>query len=266
MDREPEQVEELLARGALSVIGGIRESSNAALVVHVTAADSAVAAIVKPIEHERALWDFPDGTLAGREVAAYRLARAAGLTAIPPTVLRDTPWGPASVQWWVGTPGEPLECPVFLGLPHHSPAGWRVVLTGTDADGHELVLAHEDDPDLADIALLDAVLNNTDRKASHLARHAGQLWAFDHGLCLSADPKLRTVLWGWAAEPFDDRQRGLLERWRTELTRPEVAGLLGHLLTPLEVRALTDRVDALHAEEQFPVPRPGWPALPWPLF
>src|SRR4051812_23545448 len=155
--------------------------------------------VYKPVSGERPLWDFPDGTLAGREVATAIISEAAGIGAIPPTVLRDGPFGPGMVQLWIETTEDDL---VEVRAPDDLPDGWRVVLHAHDRLGEPAVLAHADHPGLRDLAVLDIVVNNTDRKGGHLLPGLdGRVYGVDHGICLHTDPKLRTVLWGWIGEP-----------------------------------------------------------------
>lgn len=133
------------------------------------------------------------------------LSPTTGYAVVPPSVLRDGPLGPGSVQLWIGDPfgteavdGRCGSCP-WVRCPTD---GWRLV-DGELPDGTAVTVIHEDSPDLRDAAVLDAILNNSDRKGSHLVRDTqGTLWGFDHGLTFHAEPKARTVLWGWAGEPL----------------------------------------------------------------
>ena len=60
--------------------------------------------VYKPVRGERPLWDFPDGTLAGREVSAFLVSQATGWGLVPPTILRDGPLGPGACQLWIDEP------------------------------------------------------------------------------------------------------------------------------------------------------------------
>jgi uncharacterized repeat protein (TIGR03843 family) len=123
-----------------------------------------------------------------------------------------------------------------------------------------------DDPRLRPVALFDAAVNNTDRKGGHLLPIAnGHIFGVDHGVTFSEQPKLRTVLWAWQGEAFDDAERGPLERLRDALAGP-LAGELGGLLVAAEITATRRRVAALLRSGRFPRPRNDWPAVPWPPF
>ncbi len=204
--------------------------------------DQAMTAVVyKPIAFERPLWDFPDGTLAHREVAAYLVSEATGWAIVPPTILRDGPAGPGMVQLWLD------EDPSI--------------------DAWELVEA--DDVRLRRMALLDAVLNNTDRKGGHIlpVREAGDvhLYGVDHGVCFSVDPKLRTVLWAWRGTPIAPPEIEVIAQLGAELAG-ELGTALLELLDPEEVAATRSRLDELLRSGRFPQPTADWPAVPWPPY
>ena len=165
---------------------------------------SSIDCVYKPVAGERPLWDFPDGTLAGREVAAYVVSEALGWDVVPPTVLRgDAPAGPGMVQAWREPddgpgPGRPGARPGRL------PEGYLHVLDAYDGDDQPVSLVHEDSDALRRMAVFDIVVNNADRKGGHvLAMPDGHRFGVDHGVAFHVDDKLRTVLWGWAAEPLD---------------------------------------------------------------
>jgi uncharacterized repeat protein (TIGR03843 family) len=196
-------------------------------------------AVYKPIAGERPLDDFPDGTLARREVAAFLVSEATGWGIVPPTILRDGPFGDGAVQAWI------------------------------DIDGSVDVVAMvvEDDPRLRRIAVFDAAVNNTDRKGGHLIPVGGgrHVYGVDHGVCFSTYPKLRTVLWGWRGKPLlPDEVDGL--RRIADGLRGELARDLAPLLSRAEIAATRRRVDELIDGGRFPYPRGDWPAIPWPPF
>ncbi|HBO55269.1 MAG TPA: SCO1664 family protein [Janibacter terrae] len=254
-----------LGDGELVVLGRHPLASNVVLVAEVRAPGVApVTVAYKPVDGERELWDFPDGTLAAREVAAWHIDDLGGFGLVPETVWRDGPVGPGSVQRWIGEASSLCPSPVTVTPPDDVPAGHLVVVEGEDAGGAPLVLSHPDDPRLRSMAVLDAVLNNSDRKGGHILEHDGRLWGIDHGVGLHADPKLRTVLWGWAGEPIPAADVERLHRLTEALDEREVRAELGLLLTPLEVDALRERVEDLLATGTHPVPTHGWPSIPWP--
>jgi len=263
LDPNDPAVPELIARGELEVEGRLVDASNVTLFCAVTLDGVTANAVYKPVAGERPLWDFPDGTLAGREVATFLLAQASGLGGVPMTVLRDGPFGAGMVQLWVETTQDEL---VDVRAPEDLPEAWRIVLHAHDRFGEPAVLAHADRPGLREIAALDVVVNNTDRKGGHLlAARNGQVYGVDHGICLHTDPKLRTVLWGWVGERLPEDVSEKLRRLRSELDG-ELGVALGAHLTGREVRAVARRTDALLAAGTFPEPGDEWRAVPWPLF
>ncbi len=254
---------ELLARGELSPLGRIADSSNGALLCLVGDPADEILAICKPEASERPLWDYPDGTLVGRERAAWLVSEAGGFGVVPPTVLRDGPLGPGSVQLWVGPlEGDP-DPVVDVCAPGAVPEGWVTVLAGEDPMGRRVVVAHSAEPAVRTVAVLDAALNNSDRKGGHLIRDGAAVRGCDHGVSLGVEPKLRTVLWGWAGEVLAPADVERLERLRAALVGG-LAEALGPLLTRAEVDALGARVERLLQRRTHPEPQPGWPAIPWP--
>ena len=254
-----------LPEGEIAVLGRHPSASNIVLVAELRAADlEPVTVSYKPIAGERPLWDFPDGSLAAREVAAAQIDRLAGFDLIPDTVLREGPVGPGSVQRWVGDLEAPVSTPVAVTPPDEVPEGNLVVLAGEDEGGSPLLLSHPDDPRLRSMAVLDAVLNNSDRKGGHVLVHEGRLWGIDHGVSLHADPKLRTVLWGWAGDPLTPEDVSRLHRLAEALEEPAVGEGLLTLITPAEVEALEERVTELLATGRHPEPSDEWPSIPWP--
>ena len=125
-------------------------------------------------------------------------------------------------------------------------------------------MAHSVAPEVRTAAVFDALINNSDRKGSHLIRVGGGLWGVDHGVSLGVEPKLRTVLWGWAGQELDPLDLGRLERVRGALRDGDLVARLLGLLTEAELGALAARAESLLAERRHPLPTPGWPAIPWP--
>jgi hypothetical protein len=231
---------EALREGDLEVLGRLPGSSNQALVVLVHHAGLAepIHAVYKATVAERPLFDFPIGTLARREVAAFLVSEATGWGLVPPTVLRDGPYGVGMVQQWIhGDPSVDL-----------------------------VALVVEDDPRLRRMAVFDAIVNNTDRKGGHLLPMPdGHVYGVDHGVTFSIEPKLRTVLWGWVGTPFEAVELAGLEQVRAGL-RADLGAALRELLDPAEVTATKRRVASLLRFRRFPRPNPDWPSIPWPPF
>jgi len=229
-----------LREGRLEVLGRLPGSTNQALVVLVHHRDLAEPfhAVYKATVAERPLFDFPIGTLARREVAAFLVSEATGWGIVPPTVLRDGPYGIGMVQQWI-----------------HGDGSVDLVALVTD-----------DDPRLRRMAVFDAIVNNTDRKGGHLIPMPdGHIYGVDHGVTFSTEPKLRTVLWGWVGQPFEADELAGLERVRDGLRGP-LAATLGDLLDQAEVTATRRRVGSLLRFRRFPRQNPDWPSIPWPPF
>jgi uncharacterized repeat protein (TIGR03843 family) len=257
------EAKHLIAHGRLEVEGRLVDASNVTLFCSVELDGLSANAVYKPVSGERPLWDFPDGTLAGREVATYLLSDASGLGRIPPTVLRDGPFGSGMVQLWVETTEEEL---VDIRPPNEVPRDWRVVLHAHDRLGEPAVLTHADHPGVRDLAVLDIVANNTDRKAGHvLAGTDSRIYGVDHGICLHSEPKLRTVLWGWVGEPLPPEAVENLRKL-SEKIYGSLGDELSLHLTGFEINAIADRADQLLAAGVFPEPSDDWRAIPWPLF
>lgn len=273
---------DLLQRGELEVHGRIMGASNATLLASASLDGVSTACVYKPQAGERPLWDFPGGTLAQREVAAFRLSEATGWHVVPPTVLRDGPFGTGSVQAWVyaGDPDDPVSAPEEVELPEPGaglvdvmpaeqvPPGWLSVLDAHSERGARVVLAHADDPALRRMALFDAIANNADRKGGHvLADRWGSVYGIDNGLTFNVDEKLRTVLWGWAGQRLDPDSQEVLGRLAADLQdRGRLRRELRELLSAEEIDRTAARVRALVGSGRFPRPRAGRPVIPWPAF
>lgn len=255
---------ELLLHGHIEVQGRLAEASNATMFCSIAFNGQDAECVYKPVRGERPLWDFPDGTLAGREMASYLLSEATGWGLIPPTVLRDGPFGPGMVQLWVDME---QDCGlVDIIAPDEVPQGWLTVLRAQDSRGDPVVLAHADDEELRRLAVLDIVINNADRKGGHILRTPeGPVLGVDHGVSLNTDGKLRTVLWGWVDQPLSEPIMERLGELRA-LMEGSLSDELAEHITPKEVQAVTDRIDELLVDGAFPGPSGGWPAIPWPPF
>ncbi|MEU5836098.1 SCO1664 family protein [Streptomyces diacarni] len=297
-----EATRRLIAQGTLTVHGQITEASNAVLFGTVEHEGIVLPCVYKPVAGERPLWDFPDGSLAQREVAAYEVSRATGWDLIPATVLRDGPYGTGMCQAWVGEPPDAGEAgsdqgggeaapedadpedgaqpggaqedgagegpaPLLALVDEQEPGeGWKAVGFADVGGGRTALLVHADDPALRRLAVLDAVINNGDRKGGHLLpRPDGTLYAIDHGVTFHVDDKLRTLLWGWAGEELTGEAVEALRGLSAELAAgAELAARLAELLTDAEVEAVRGRVEALLSSGAHPLPSGDWPAIPWP--
>ena len=231
---------ELLAQGDLAVEGRLVVASNATLYCTIRGGGAEAACVYKPVAGERPLWDFPHGTLAGREVAAYAVSQAAGWNLVPPTVYRDGPFGPGMCQLWIDT----------------------------DAEADLVALSRSaDNRALRDMAVFDAVVNNADRKIGHLLPVSdGRLYGCDHGVCFGEEYKLRTVLWQWRGRKLPARALHALARLKAELATGSLAAELPQRLTADEVTATRQRVELLLAAGVHPYPPEDWPAVPWPPY
>jgi len=249
---------EALRCGTIEVIGRLREASNQTFAVRIVNRGEESLAVYKPIAGEAPLWDFPDGTLASREYAAYLVSEALGWGIVPPTILRDGPAGPGMLQTWIETTDEQ---PVQV-VRHGDEGGLLHVLDAEDQWGRPVSVVHEDRVALRRMALFDIVINNTDRKGSHvLPVEGGHRFGVDHGVCFHVDDKVRTVLWGWAGQPLDADE---LEALRRLAADHALLVSLGDLLAEDEVDAFARRCAHLLATAHFPVPRGDWPPIPWP--
>ena len=238
---------EALRDGEIAIVGRIVASSNNAMLVTLTRVCPdpvpepmlVLDAIYKPTLGERPLDDFPDGTLAHREVAAWHVSEATGWGIVPPTILRDGPFGEGMVQAFIDA----------------------------DSDVDVVAMVVDDDPRLRRMAVLDAIMNNTDRKGGHILPVDGgrHVYGVDHGVTFSPTPKLRTVLWGWRGQPLTPDEVDGVKRVRDGL-EGDLGVTLAGLLSRAEVRATARRTEALLASGCFPYPSPDWPAIPWPPF
>ncbi|MGW2280010.1 SCO1664 family protein [Streptomyces sp. NPDC001770] len=255
----------LLTEGRLTVLGRVPGASNAVLRCTVAHEGVELPCVYKPVAGEQPLWDFPDGTLAQREVAAWEVSEATGWGLVPPTVLREGPYGEGMCQLWIDA--EPDAGPMLALVEGEEPEdGWKAVGLADVGEGRTALLVHADDARLRRLAVLDAVINNSDRKGGHLLpAPGGLLYGIDHGVTFHSDDKLRTLLWGWAGEPLTADAVEVLDRLADELV-PEapLAGRLSGLITPVELDAVRERVAGLRATGLHPVPSGQWPAIPWP--
>ncbi|NCV16718.1 MAG: SCO1664 family protein [Actinobacteria bacterium] len=227
--------EELLV-GELIVEGRLVDASNATLFGKVLTSDqSSFSVVYKPIAGERALWDFADGNLASREVAAYLISEVGQFNCVPLTVMRDGPFGIGAVQQWIDV----------------------------DPDLDLIAIGQQSTPAIRNIALFDVVINNTDRKFGHiLPISESQILGCDHGLTFHEEFKLRTVLWQYAGQELDKDEVSKLESLKLRIN-DDIGVSLGELITKDEINSLLERIDTL-ISEGFPYPSEQWPAVPWP--
>ncbi|WP_328539655.1 SCO1664 family protein [Streptomyces sp. NBC_00344] len=257
-------VNELLSKGELTVRGRVREASNAVLYCSVSHEGEEAACVYKPVAGERPLWDFPDGTLAQREVAAYEISEATGWGLVPPTVLRDGPYGEGMCQLWIEAEAEPS---LLALVEEEEPGeGWKAVAFAEVGEGRTALLVHADDERLRRLAVLDAVINNGDRKGGHLLPvSGGRLYGIDHGVTFNVEDKLRTLLWGWAGEPLTAEACAVLDALAGGLEPGSgLATRLAELITAAELDALRGRVASLRSSGRHPEPSGDWPSIPWP--
>ncbi|NBO47087.1 MAG: SCO1664 family protein [Actinobacteria bacterium] len=227
--------EELLV-GELIVEGRLVDASNATLFGKVLTSDqSSFSVVYKPIAGERALWDFVDGNLASREVAAYLISEVGQFNCVPLTVMRDGPFGIGAVQQWIDV----------------------------DPDLDLIAIGQQSTPAIRNIALFDVVINNTDRKFGHILPISdSQILGCDHGLTFHEEFKLRTVLWQYAGQELDKDEVSKLESLKLRIN-DDIGVSLGELITKDEINSLLGRIDML-ISEGFPYPSEQWPAVPWP--
>ena len=225
------------------MVGRLTDASNATFLCDMADAESGgggepIRVVYKPVRGERPLDDFPIGTLASREAAAFVLSEATGWNVVPPTFLRDGPFGLGAVQQWIDVDEE--------------------------ADVFEMIVTS--DERLRHMAIFDVLANNADRKGGHvLPALDGHIYGCDHGICFAVEPKLRTVLWAWRGTKLLPDELAVVKKVCDGLDG-YLGRELGTLISAAEVRATSRRTEALLTSERFPQPDPGRPALPWPPF
>jgi uncharacterized repeat protein (TIGR03843 family) len=233
----PAKVANLLEKGTLELKGQFLLGSNYTFLVNVQHDGQELPAVYKPQRGEQPLWDFPEASLAGREVAAYLVSQALGWSLVPVTVLRDGPLGPGSLQEFI----------------NYNPNYHYFTFTETDRQR------------LRPVVLFDLLINNADRKGSHLLiqKRTRRLYSIDHGLCFHTEDKLRSVLWDFCGEPFPAELVQALQDLRARF-EAQVAPGLGTYLEAVEIAALSARLERLVAEPVFPPPPAERRAYPYP--
>lgn len=230
-------VPRVLSTGELEVLGLLPNASNHTFLARARLGDEEALAVYKPRRGENPLWDFPDGTLCAREVAAWVVARTLGWPGVPATVLREGPHAVGSVQWFVRS--DPRE--------------------------HYFTLLDRFSDEFRRIAVFDLVVNNADRKAGHcLLGEDGRIHVVDHGVCFSEEPKLRTVIWDFVGDPLDAGTRADLLRLSEEVRRGPVRVELTNLLDGPELDAIVSRARAVAELERLPEPADDRRPFPWP--
>jgi hypothetical protein len=232
-----ERVVGLLRTGAIEPVGLLPGASNETFLCTIVDGELSSYAVYKPRDGESPLWDFPDGTLYRREMAAYIVGRAIGWDFIPPTLLRDGPFGVGMVQLFID----------------HDPTEHYLTL---EASHRDLFMR---------VAAFDVLINNADRKSGHclLQKETGRIYVVDHGVAFHVEPKLRTVIWDYAGEPLPPDVKAGLAKFEQTLLAGEVRDVLTELLSREEVEALEARTAGLMRHGSYPQPGPGRP-YPWP--
>lgn len=228
----PEVLDILLTGDMVEVHGVMPWSSNYTFLVTVSHVETRVLAVYKPAQGEQPLWDFPHGSLALREVAAYLVSQELGWDFIPPTVLRDGEYGPGAVQLFIDA----------------------------DFEQHYFTLREQPAAVFAYVAAFDVITNNADRKAGHFLKATdGHVWVVDHGLTFHTEPKLRTVVWDFADQPLPEAMQTDLRRLQETLRDPNspLATQLARLISPAEMKVFRRRVTQLLRAGRFPLPGPG---------
>lgn len=230
-----------LQEGTPELEGQFLQGSNYTFLVHLTWQELEFRAVYKPNRGERPLWDFPDHSLSKREAAAFLVSEALGWQLVPPTIYRrrKLPLGAGSLQ---------------LFIEH-------------DPEVHYFNFSAELRQQLKPVALFDVLLNNADRKGSHILRAAdGHLWAIDQGLCFHTQPKLRTVIWDFAGQAVPDALLADVAALLDHLQPPEspLRESLAACLRPAEINALCRRAQHILQTRSYPQPRPNERPFPWP--
>ena len=241
---EPDaEVLEILNQGEITVKGEFLWGSNYTFLVDIQLEGQYLKGVYKPTRGERPLWDFPAASLARREAAAYVVSEALGWELVPPTVYRrHAPIGSGSLQLYI----------------EHDP------------EYHYFTFREEDLQRLRPVALFDLVVNNADRKGSHvLIDPDNHIWLIDHGICFHVEEKIRTVIWDFAGEPFPEDLCASLNAFRQKFegsngARSELETALGAYLSPVEIKAIAQRIDQLLEAGRFPSPNPYRRPYPWP--
>lgn len=222
----------ILESGELEVLGRLVDASNASLLCQLP---NGAQVIYKPIAGERPLWDFPDGDLASREVVAFYVSEVGEFNVVPPTVMREGPFGLGAVQQWI--------------------------TTSEDVDVVEI--AQSSDEQIRNLALFDIIINNADRKFGHiLVTPEFRIFGCDHGVSFHEENKLRTVIWQFSDLDLTEKEIKKIEALISKLEMKH----LNKYLNAAEIAALFERANLLLTTRKFAQPNPNWPAVPWPPY
>jgi hypothetical protein len=228
-----DQLRTAIQCGDFEIKGQFTFGSNYTFLVTVHHEGKDYSAVYKPLQGEQPLWDFPENTLAGREVAAYLVSESLGFHIVPFTTLRDNgPYGAGSLQQYIDY----------------------------DPEYHYFNFTDEDRRLLKSVVLFDLLCNNADRKGSHVffENDTHKLYAIDHGICFHEDDKLRTVLWDFSGQKIPEDLLSCLSLSRRLLTDLE------RYLNPREIHALQARAESIRKKGVFPRQPRDRRAMPWP--
>jgi len=253
----------ILIKHSFKAVKQITAASNLALLLQSEDAPIPIRAIFKPISGIQPLWDFPKNDLIQREMATFILSDHSKLSLVPPTAIREIEnFGMGMIQLWIE--GAETEI-VKLFDSSVVPEEYLPVLQGRDELERPVTLAVKDTPWVDRLTVFDAVVNNSDRKASHiLSCSDGNSWAIDHGVSWHQQDKLRSVLWAKAGQELTGEARSALNQ--LEIALNDKNKDLIELLTQQEIEAAFNRLEILLQSGEFPVPNENWPAIPWPVF
>jgi len=236
---DPDTLAEAFLHGEIELQGQFLLGSNYTFLASIRHAGGEFQAVYKPQKGEQPLWDFPENTLTGREVAAYLVSEALGWGLVPYTIFRsEGPFGPGSLQQFIDY----------------------------NANYHYFSFRPPDRARLRPVCLFDLLTNNADRKGSHVLvqKRTRRLYAIDHGLCFNVEDKLRTVIWDYAGESIPEDLLAALVRLQGELAGPALPARLAAFLLPEEIEALAGRAQALLTLPTFPPQPRDRRAFPYP--
>ena len=254
---------ELLLKGTIEIQGLIPESSNGAIKAVIKNQEDEISVIIKPTALIRPLWDFPELDLNNRELATYEMSKSLNLNFVPTCIKRNIPEiGECLVQEWIEEEANQL---IVVRSESDIPNHYKKVINGYDELNKLVCLAHDNSKELKRIAIFDLIINNADRKGSHILQDKdNKIWIIDHGVTWHEENKLRTILWGWIGESLESPDKELLEQARIEISRwIEDQSIL---LSKRELKAAIKRIDVVLELGKFPEPSKDWPAIPWPIF